>query len=145
MSSSSWQVLFFSLMLLIKYKLTKHFSYLSVCQQQKVKKNACNSGKSISHLTAATETKRATYYQHLKKSCSCITFFSPLSNKATMFINYRKKKKIIQSVGTLQLEHDDRKGISGDSSKDNLLKETLNCFQQSEMCFLFHDLMLQEQ
>lgn len=77
------------------------YSYLSVCQQQKLNKNAHSSEKSFSHLTAAaaSEIKSTTYYQHLKKKntphCSHLTFF-PLSNKATMLVNYPKMQGYLQ-------------------------------------------------
>lgn len=65
-------------------------------------------------------------------------FFFPFEQQGHNVHKLQKKKKErMQSVGALQLEHDDRKGTErGDSSNDNLLKQMLNCFQQSEMCFL---------
>lgn len=52
-----------------------------------------------------------------------------------MFINYRERQERAQSVGTLPLEYNDRRGVNGDTRNHSLLQRTFGCSQQSGRCF----------
>lgn len=111
------------------------YSYLSVCQQQKLNKNAHSSEKSFSHLTAAaaSEIKSTTYLlstlEKKKKHPTLLTSDIFPSEQQGHNACKLPKNARVPSMGTLQSEYN-RKG-----AQDNPVNQVLSCFQQGEIVF----------